>query len=267
VTDATDDLDDDGTAGNGTDPTSDGAGSTSDGRDPVEADDSAGDTLDSDPDTLDSDPDTRDSGESALGVERGELQRRLVHASGAAVPLAWAVGLLPWSAVVGLLVVGAFVAGVLEFLRLSVGLDWTIYDRLTREYEQSNPAGYALYTVSMAAVALAFRPHVAAPGMLMLALGDPVSGLLGSSDVEQVKRAPTLAAMFLVCFGLAVPFLTADAVGIGLPSGVAAAVAGAAGATLADGVKPVIAGYVVDDNLSIPPVACLAIEGTLWLVA
>lgn len=260
MTDATDDLDDDGTAGNGTDPTSDGAGSTSDGRDPVEADDSAGDTLDSD-------PDTRDSGESALGVERGELQRRLVHASGAAVPLAWAVGLLPWSAVVGLLVVGAFVAGVLEFLRLSVGLDWTIYDRLTREYEQSNPAGYALYTVSMAAVALAFRPHVAAPGMLMLALGDPVSGLLGSSDVEQVKRAPTLAAMFLVCFGLAVPFLTADAVGIGLPSGVAAAVAGAAGATLADGVKPVIAGYVVDDNLSIPPVACLAIEGALWLVA
>ncbi|MFC6726699.1 dolichol kinase, partial [Halobium palmae] len=41
-----------------------------------------------------------------------------------------------------------------------------------------------------------------------------------------------------------------------------AAAAGAAGATLADGVKPVVATYVIDDNLSIPPTACVGI----WVV-
>jgi hypothetical protein len=44
---------------------------------------------------------------------------------------------------------------------------------------------------------------------------------------------------------------------------VAVAAAGAAGATFADGVKPVVAGYVVDDNFSIPPTA----GGAMWLLA
>lgn len=35
---------------------------------------------------------------------------------------------------------------------------------------------------------------------------------------------------------------------------------------MADGAKPVVAGYVIDDNLSIPPVACTAIAATLWLL-
>jgi dolichol kinase len=60
--------------------------------------------------------------------------------------------------------------------------------------------------------------------------------------------------MFLVCFALAVPFLTAV---LPLPIGVVAAAVGAAGATLADGVKPVVAGYVIDDNLTIPPAAAV----------
>ncbi len=41
---------------------------------------------------------------------------------------------------------GAVVVCVLEAVRLSTGLDWVVYDRLTREYEQDNVAGYALYT-------------------------------------------------------------------------------------------------------------------------
>lgn len=201
-----------------------------------------------------------------LGFESGELKRRMVHATGSIVPLGYAAGILSWDHVVALLVAGAFVAGVLEFLRLFVGLDWKIYDQLTREYEQSNPAGYALYMVSMAGVALLFRPAVAVPGMLMLTIGDPISGLLGSVDVSQVKKTRTLAVMFGVCFALAAPFLTGDGAGTTLVGGLAASGVGAAGATLADGVKPVLAGYVVDDNLSIPPAACLGIEATLLLV-
>ena len=204
-------------------------------------------------------------------LRTGEVQRRLVHASGASVPLAYGLGLVPWSWVRILWLVGAVVALGLEALRLFVGLDWAVYDRLTREYEQDNPAGYALYMVSMALVALVFPPHIAVPGMLMLAVGDPISGLLGSRTAFQTKSVTTLAVMFLVCFALASPFLVTPALGVAavgavslpLPVGVAAAALGAAGATLADGIKPVVAGYVVDDNFSIPPAACVGIWAVL----
>jgi dolichol kinase len=193
-----------------------------------------------------------------------ELQRRLVHASGALVPLGYLGGVAPWEWVVGVFVVAALVATGLETLRLGVGLDWAIYDRLTREYEQDNPAGYALYTYSMAAVALAFTPPVAVSGMLMLAIGDPISGLLGSAEVGEMKGVTTLGAMFGVCLCLALgTFLVEGPVG---RAAVVASVVGAAGATVADGVKPVVAGYVVDDNLSIPPVACAGMWVVLWLL-
>jgi dolichol kinase len=191
-----------------------------------------------------------------------ELRRRAVHASGAGVPALYLLDLLEWPTVRLLLVAGSVVAAGLEAVRLLVGLDWRIFEQLTREYEQDNPAGYALYVVSSTAVALAFAPHVAIPGMLMLSIGDPVSGVLGSGGVGRVKAAGVLAAMFGVCFALAAPFTVGVA---GLPVGAAAAAAGAAGATVADGVKPVVAGYVVDDNLSIPPAACVAIWAVLRL--
>ncbi len=187
-----------------------------------------------------------------------EVERRLVHATGAAIPLAWATGVLAWREV-QLFWTGALgVALALEAGRLSGRVDLAIYDRLTREYEADNLAGYALYMVSMTLVAylfalepgttvagvLPYRPGVAAAAMLMLALADPVSGLLGSGELR--KRVWVLAATFAVATLVALPFVPA------LP-----AVLGGAAATLADGVKPVVAGYVVDDNLTIPPAAAV----------
>lgn len=179
------------------------------------------------------------------------------------MPLLYVLDLVSWRVLGYLLVAGTAVAAVLEFLRLYVGLDWAIYDRLTREYERTNPAGYALYMVSMTAVALVFEPQIAIPGMLMLAIGDPISGVLGSNrEAGRAKAAGVLGVMFLVCFLLALPFVTSESTGTAFPVGVAAAAVGAAGATVADGVKPVFRGYVLDDNLSIPPAACAGI----WLV-
>jgi hypothetical protein len=79
--------------------------------------------------------------------------------------------------------------------------------------------------------------------------------------VGEIKGAPTLLAMFGVCLALALGTFVAEGSELEFIV-VAAGVAGAAGATVADGVKPVVAGYVVDDNLSIPPAAC----GTIWVV-
>jgi dolichol kinase len=175
----------------------------------------------------------------------GELRRRGVHLLGTLVPAGYllddalGVDLVAWHHLQYALVGGTLVAFGLEALRLSGRVEWEIYEHLTREYEQGNLAGYAIYAVGMTAAALAFQPAVALAAMFMLTVGDPISGLLSSGSVG--KTPPVLAVMFLVCLGLAWPLV---------PPG--AAVAGAATATLADGVKPVVRGYVIDDNLTIP---------------
>ena len=177
-----------------------------------------------------------------------EVKRRLVHATGAAIPLGYVLGIVDWPTVRWLWVASAAVALVLEALRLSGALEWRIYDTLTREYEQDSLAGYALYMLSMTGVAWLFEPRAAVPAMLMLAIADPISGLLGSGELRAVKGWPVLAATFGVCLLLALPFVAP-----------APAVLGAAAATLADGAKPVIRGYVIDDNLTIPPAAATGI--------
>jgi dolichol kinase len=181
---------------------------------------------------------------------RDEVARRLVHASGAVVPLAWVFGRsvgVEWWHVQAFLVVTTVAVAVLEAVRLFVGLEWVIFDKLTREYEQSNPAGYALYTWSSTAVALVFEPRIAVPAMLALMLADPVSGLLSTGELRTVKRPRVLAAMFGTSLALAWPFLP-----------LSAAALGAVGAMVADGVKPRFRGVVVDDNLSIPIVVAVA---------
>lgn len=194
----------------------------------------------------------------ALDVDRDELARRLVHVSGVWFPAIYLLGLVSWRELEWLLVVAASVAFGLEAVRLYVGFDWSalerIFDRLTREYEQENLAGYFLYLFSMACVALLFSPRSALPGMFMLAIADPVSGLLGSGELRAAKQGFVLLVMFGISVLIASFFVSP------LP-----AICGALAATLADGVKPVVGGYVIDDNLSIPIAAALAIELGLWL--
>ena len=187
-----------------------------------------------------------------------ELGRRLVHASGATIPGAYLLdrhvletGLVTWRVVQAVAVAGLLATAVLEFLRLSGTLEHPIYDRLTREYEQDKVAGYALYVLSGTAVVLVFEPQIAVPALFMLTLGDPVSGLLSTGELRTVKRPRVLIGMFLVSLALAYPFV-----------GAVAAVAGALGAMLADGVKPTVGDYVIDDNLTIPIAASIP----MWVV-
>jgi dolichol kinase len=170
--------------------------------------------------------------------------------------------MIDWPGVQLLLVALSVGVTALEFVRLGLGYEWALFDKLARSYERENVAGYALYAYSQLVVAVVFTPALALPAMLMLTIGDPVSGYLGDNDATTAKELGVLAVMFLVCFALAVPFLTATAP---FQVGLAAAAAGAAAATFADGVKPVVAGYVVDDNLSIPPAACLGFALVLVL--
>lgn len=174
-----------------------------------------------------------------------EIERRLVHASGTAAPASYLLGVLTWEQLGWLLWAGCLLTFILEAIRLRMGLDWWIYEKLTREYERDNVAGYALYMFSLAAIASVFRSAVAVPAMLMLSIGDPVGGYLG----EGGRRKPlvAIAAVFVVCFLVAIPFL---------PPGIA--VLGAVVATIADGYQLSVRSYVIDDNLTIPIGAALA---------
>lgn len=183
-----------------------------------------------------------------------EIARRLVHASGTGFPALYLLDLTDWRTVQYLLVASALIALGLEVIRLLIGLDWAIYDRLTREYEQENLAGYALYLISAAAVALLAPRLVAIPAILMLTIGDPISGLLGSGSLT--KETYVLLAMFGVCTGIAAFFVA------WLPAAL-----GGIAATAADGLKPVVAGYVLDDNLTIPPAGAVAMLVGIELMA
>ena len=111
--------------------------------------------------------------------------------------------------------------------------------------------------ISMTVVVLLFEPMIALPAMLMLALGDPVSGALSDNTLRRVKRPRVLIAMFVVSAILATPFLSEYPVAV---------VAAALGATLADGITLQIRDYIVDDNLTIPIYAAVLAYVTLEFV-
>lgn len=183
--------------------------------------------------------------------EAEELNRRLVHVAGTGYPLLYlldeqfGVGIVGWPELQALIVASAVGALLLEVLRLSGIVEWWIYDELTRDYEQEYLAGYALYLVGMAITVVAFPPAIALPAILMLTIGDPISGILSSGTLA--KSTWVLLAMFGVCLLLAAPFVPP-----------LVAVVGAAIATAADGLKPVVFSYVIDDNLTIPVGAATA---------
>lgn len=187
-------------------------------------------------------------------LARDEVRRRFVHVGGAVFPLAYLAGLLSWDELRIVYVLGVFLTLVLEFARLVVGLDWWVFRELTREYERSNPAGYALYVVGSTVAVLAFEPAIAVPAVLTLALVDPVSGLLSDNEFREPKRPAVLAVTFAFAGGIALAFVPL------LPALLAAAVT-----TLADGFTPVVRGHAIDDNLSIPIGTAMAMWVGLWL--
>jgi dolichol kinase len=192
-----------------------------------------------------------------------EYGRRAIHASGVGMPAIYLLDIVTWRELRYFMLVVTGLVFSLEFLRLVIGFNHRLYDEVTRPYEQHAVAGYALYMLSMTGVAVLFAPAVTIPAMLMLIIGDPVSGTLGDNAADEHKRPVVIAATFGICFLLAIPFTIA---GVGPAAGIAAAAVGAALGAIADGIKPIVCGVAVDDNLTIPPVAAAGIAVTFWLL-
>ena len=213
---------------------------------------SGAETAASDTETAASDTETTLADRLRRRVIEGDLGRRLVHVAGVGFPAIYVLPFIEWWHVTALMVLVTLGAAILETLRLSVGLDWFIYEHLTREYEQDAPAAYLLYMISATAVALLAQPRVAIPAILMLAVADPIAGVISKDTLQTVKSPRALAGMFVICALFALPFVHEEPLAV---------VLGGLGGMVADGVKPVVRGHVIDDDLTIAPAGALGI----WL--
>jgi dolichol kinase len=191
-----------------------------------------------------------------------EIRRKLIHISGLSVP----VGILIFGRVytAAMIAVALLVALALEAGRLRGKI------RLpeTREQEQNKVAGYVYYIFGSLLTVILFQPMIAVASMLMLSLGDAVSGIVGSvlqdSNVRtggerSIKPFPVVSAMFLTC--LAIGYLSSGITQLPFP----VYLAGALGATAADSVALFFRNRSLDDNLTIPIFAGSMMSLAIWL--
>lgn len=179
-----------------------------------------------------------------------EIKRKTIHITGLSVP----VGIVVFGKIytAGMIVVALVVALVLEAGRLRGRISLPA----TRDHEQEKVAGYIYYIFGSLVTVALFQPMIALTSMLMLSLGDAVSGLVGSvlmnANVREqnirwrFKPLPIVASMFLSC--LAIGYLSSGLTR--LPWEIY--LFGALGATLADSMALVVCNKGLDDNLTIP---------------
>jgi dolichol kinase len=179
-----------------------------------------------------------------------ELKRKLIHITGLSVP----VGIIVFGKVVTAALIAVALAG--SFVLEAGRLRGKITLPSVREHELDKTAGYVYYILGSLITVVFFKPAVAIAAMLMLSVGDAASGIIGSvlrgsnvrteESAKRIKPLPITLGMFLVC--LALGYLSSGVTG--LPFVVY--LAGAVGATLADGVPVYIGKRCLDDNLTIP---------------
>ncbi len=111
-----------------------------------------------------------------------ELRRKLIHITGLSVP----IGIIVFGRIytAAMIAVALSVAVILEAGRLSGRIKLPE----VRESEKSKVAGYIYYIIGSLITVVLFQPMIALTSMLMLSLGDAVSGIAGSvlenSDVR-----------------------------------------------------------------------------------
>lgn len=179
-----------------------------------------------------------------------EIKRKTIHITGLSVP----VGIVVFGRIytAGMIALALGVALILEVGRLRGRISLPA----TRDHEQEKVAGYIYYIFGSLVTVALFQPMIALTSMLMLSLGDAVSGLVGSvlmnANVREqnirwrFKPLPIVASMFLAC--MVIGYLSSSITR--LPWEIY--LFGALGATLADSMALVVCNRGLDDNLTIP---------------
>ena len=202
-----------------------------------------------------------------------ELGRKAFHMAGCVIPAAYYffVSKEIMGAVLAVCVVGAF---ILEYMRLT-GRD--LYPTsFMRPSEDGRLGGYFYAAASMFLAVALFSKTIAVTAILFLVIGDAITGLAGavlfmytgkkSIDVRYTKERgliyaithPKPVSLMLVMFAVC------SVIGLMLRPELSylAIAAGAVGAVIADAFPWRVAGYTIDDNLSIP-----LLSGALMTIA
>jgi dolichol kinase len=177
-----------------------------------------------------------------------ELGRRIVHMLGLVFPFSYLI-VKEWMYVQVILGLAVLIGLIMEYFRLKLNWNNIIYDNLTREYEDEKLAGYYLYIVGMFTVSIIFDPVISIPSMVVLAVGDPIGGMLSDSSVDEKKSLTPFLSVLV--FSMIVIFFASSYVYTNVESAFIALI-GSLGAALGDYKKIKIGNYVVDDNLIIP---------------
>ncbi|MDF0590817.1 hypothetical protein [Candidatus Methanocrinis natronophilus] len=190
-----------------------------------------------------------------------EARRKAIHLTGLSVPAA--ILLFGKASAFGFVAAALAVAVLLERARLS-GKLWL---PAVREHEEERVAGYFYYILGALLTVALFSPPIAVAAMLMLALGDAASGIIGSvvrgsavrtrmmeGGERRTKPLPVVAATFAVCLAVGYAARILEGTYFSGPGVLSLLVctAGAAAATFADAVPLTFRGKVIDDNLTIP---------------
>lgn len=190
-----------------------------------------------------------------------EMRRKAIHLTGISVPAA--ILLFGKGAAVVFVAAALMVAVLLERARLSGRLRLPA----VRDHEVDRVAGYFYYILGALLTVALFSPPIAVAAMLMLALGDAASGIIGSvvkgsavrtlimeGGGRRIKPVPVMVGTFAVCLAVGYAARILEGAYFSAPGVLSLLVctAGAAAATFADAVPLSFRGKVVDDNLTIP---------------
>ncbi len=193
---------------------------------------------------------------SKLNVLRAEARRKTIHCLGATIPVLYLFFPKEWL-MLGFLVGFAIIAP-LEWLRLHGRLSLPCL----RDYEGKRIGAYIFFVIGAFLSILLFEKRIAIAAILMLAFGDTVSAVTGA--VLTTGKAGPHGNRFKPPGVMLAMFLTTLLIGLLVLGPGLAAVLGASGATIADGVPLQVHQVPVNDNLSIPLVAgCLMSIGSI----
>jgi dolichol kinase len=180
-----------------------------------------------------------------------EVKRKAIHLTGLSVPFGILVFGQKFTA--SMIALALLVALAVEVQRLKGKI------RLpeVRHHEEKKVAGYIYYIVGSLITVILFPPMIAVTAMLLLSLGDTVSGLVGSilenanvrgcNEKWRMKPLPIVVAMFIACLSIG-HIASVSVTNLGFP----VYLAGAIGATIADSMAIIICSRALDDNFAIP---------------
>lgn len=181
---------------------------------------------------------------SESSVLKEEAKRKTIHICGVAIPVLYLF--LQKDFIILGFVLSLVIICIIEWLRFR-GL---VSLPFLRNKEQKKIGAYVFFVIGAFISILIFEMSIAITAILMLAIGDAVSGMAGAvlnvDNPELYEKRMKPPAVMLVMF------VTTVIIGWLVLHSLPMAVFGAIGATIADGVPLRVYRVTIDDNLTIP---------------